>query len=352
MKAITRVSVLAIAGLLMSHVTVSAQNWGRPQTPQSGACFYEDINYGGDYFCVSAGATSPQVPYGNNNRISSIRVFGNVEVTVYADSDYRGRSRTFGSDTNDLRRGGWNDRISSYRVGRTASAGRGDSNWRYRWGRAALPSSGACFYEHVNFEGQYFCVPPGDRVEMVPAGTNDAISSMRLLGNVEVTVFRDRDFRGASQRFDGDVRDLQVGGWNDTISSFVVEPRNAGGGFGRGRGRGQGQARGGGLGSIAPDAATGRVEWRGRVDDRVQLIIRGRSLEQRLVSGREYPSGSASFTSGLPPEPVRVTVTKLAGRGNVRVIQQPARGNDFTAIVEISDDGGGSQEYRIEVTWR
>ena len=47
-----------------------------------------------------------------------------------------------------------------------------------------------------------------------------------------------------------------------------------------------------------------------------------------------------------------MTVTKLAGRGTVRVIQQPAGTNDFTAIIEIFDDGGGSQEYRIEVTWR
>jgi hypothetical protein len=47
-----------------------------------------------------------------------------------------------------------------------------------------------------------------------------------------------------------------------------------------------------------------------------------------------------------------VSVEKLAGRGTVRVIQQPARTNDFTAIVEIYDDNGGSQEYRIEVTWR
>jgi hypothetical protein len=94
------------------------------------------------------------------------------------------------------------------------------------------------------------------------------------------------------------------------------------------------------------------MEWRGRVDDRVQLIVRGQSVEQRTISGSALPNGRATFTSGLPAEPLRVTATKIAGRGTVRVIQQPARSNDFTAIIEIFDDGGGSQEYRIEVAWR
>ena len=345
MKPIIRVCALSVAAFLMSDVDASAQNWGRPQTPQSGACFYEDIDYGGDYFCTPTGSDSRVVTYRMNNRISSIRLFGNAQVTVYMDRDFQGRSRTFGSDVTDLRRGGWNDRVTSYRV---RSAGR-EGPWSGRWGRPGTPSSGVCFYEHINFEGQYFCARLGERVEMVPEGTNDRISSMRLFGGAEITVFLDRDFRGASQHFETHVRDLRESGWNDTVSSFRVEAS----GFGRsGRGRGQttGQGRGPTFGSS--QSATGRMKWRGRVDDKLQLVIRGRAVDHRTISGTAMREGSASFTSPLPAEAVRVTATRLSGRGTVRVVQQPARSNDFTAIIEIFDDGGGSQEYRIEVTWR
>ncbi|HXT68612.1 MAG TPA: peptidase inhibitor family I36 protein [Vicinamibacterales bacterium] len=348
MRAVIRVSALAVAAFLLSHATAFAQQWGRPQVPASGACFYEDINFGGSYFCATAGMASPQITYRMNNRISSIRLFGSAEVTVYQEYNFTGRSRTIGSDLDDLRRGGWNDRITSYRVRAT---GRGPNDWSGRWGRPTTPAAGACFYEHINFEGEYFCVRQGDRVEMVPEGTNDRISSIRLFGGAELTVFRDRDFAGPSQHMETSARDLRDSGWNDTLSSFRVETA----GFGRGRGQGRGQGYGGGNQGRyggGPEMASGRMEWRGRVDDRIHLVIKGRSVEQRTISGTALAEGRATFTSGLPNEAVRVSVETLAGRGQVRVVQQPARTNDFTAIIEIFDDRGGAQEYRLEVTWR
>jgi hypothetical protein len=43
---------------------------------------------------------------------------------------------------------------------------------------------------------------------------------------------------------------------------------------------------------------------------------------------------------------------KKAGRGEIRVIQQPSRDNNFTAIVQILDDASGAREYQVEITWR
>jgi hypothetical protein len=184
---------------------------------------------------------------------------------------------------------------------------------------------------------------------MVPEGTNDRISSMQLFGDAEITVFRDRDYAGVSRHFNASARDLRQTGWNDTISSFRVEAR----GFGRpGRGQGPPSGRGRSGGPVTSESATGRVEWRGVVDDRVQLVIRGRSIEHRTVSGRAMPDGRYSFTSPLPADNVRVEVVMQAGRGTTRVIQQPARTNNFTAIVEIYDPQSGERECRIEVIWR
>src|SRR3954469_11553151 len=84
-----------------------------------------------------------------------------------------------------------------------------------RWGRERLPNQGACFYEDSNFRGRYFCVRDGDQLRSLPSGMADRISSVRMLGATEVTVFRDSDMRGRSTRFANDVRDLKRAGWND-----------------------------------------------------------------------------------------------------------------------------------------
>jgi hypothetical protein len=94
----------------------SAQRWGRERFPQSGACFFKDTNYRGDYFCVRAGDDVGRVPNDLNDGISSIRVFGRAEVQVFRDIRFNGGSTRFGSDIRNLKDEGWNDRISSLRV--------------------------------------------------------------------------------------------------------------------------------------------------------------------------------------------------------------------------------------------
>jgi Peptidase inhibitor family I36/Domain of unknown function (DUF4214) len=93
-----------------------AQRWGREATPRSGICFYEDINYGGRYFCSPVGASTSRVSSGNNDEISSIRIFGDAVATVYRDPNFRGQARVIDSNVSDLRSLGFNDRISSYQV--------------------------------------------------------------------------------------------------------------------------------------------------------------------------------------------------------------------------------------------
>lgn len=96
----------------------------------------------------------------------------------------------------------------------------------------------------------------------------------------------------------------------------------------------------------------GRVAWRGWVDDRVHLVIRGQSVEVRTVSGSPRADGIATFTSPLPERVVEVGVEKNRGRGTVTVLQQPSRVNEYTTVVEVSDPNGGAQEYRLDIFWR
>lgn len=117
-------------------------------------------------------------------------------------------------------------------------------------------------------------------------------------------------------------------------------------------GRNTGGGNNGDNGNNSGDGVTGRTFWRGMVDDVVQLEIRGRNIEVRTVSGRSYNNGTFSFTSPLPARKVSVAVDKKKGRGNVEVIQQPSRDNDFTAVIEISDRDGGAKEYQLEIYWQ
>jgi len=121
MRRMTTALVLG-AAFLLSVAPAYAQRWGRGATPRSGVCFYEDINYGGRYFCSAAGTSTSKVSSGNNDEISSIRIFGDAVTTVYRDPNFRGQSRVIDSNVSDLRSLGFNDRISSYQV----DAGRGD----------------------------------------------------------------------------------------------------------------------------------------------------------------------------------------------------------------------------------
>jgi hypothetical protein len=97
---------------------------------------------------------------------------------------------------------------------------------------------------------------------------------------------------------------------------------------------------------------SGRAFWRGMVDKEVHLVIQRRDIEIRTISGTPYATGTTSFTSSLPTRNVSVQAIKKAGRGEVRVIEQPTRANNYTAVVQIIDEGSGAREYQLEIVWQ
>jgi len=112
-------------------------NWGnpgyghRPPMPggpnggrNAGACFYKDINYSGEYFCMRRGESYPNLPPGYNDRISSIKVMHGSEITLYNDSNFGGRRGITRRDIPNLKgwrtaddpTRTWNDRVSAIQV--------------------------------------------------------------------------------------------------------------------------------------------------------------------------------------------------------------------------------------------
>jgi hypothetical protein len=236
----TRNHIISLIGLicLLIAATASAQpRWGRERLPNQGACFYEDVNFRGDYFCVRQGERLDSLPPGMGDKISSVRVTGAAEVTVFRDSSLRGRSARFIGDVRNLKGEGWNDQISSVEVsgGRDYAEygrgrGRGQANrnrggWQSDrapvWGRdQPAPREGACFYEDANFRGQSFCAPRGATYTALPRGFNDRISSVRVFG-AEVRIFQERNFRGRSTEIRADMPNLR-GNWKDAVSSIRI----------------------------------------------------------------------------------------------------------------------------------
>ncbi len=111
-----------------------------------------------------------------------------------------------------------------------------------------------------------------------------------------------------------------------------------------------GGGTGGGIGNPGTPSS-GTMRWRGTVDDITQLHVQESNVEARAVSGQPYTDGTYNFSSSLPFRRTTVRVTKIRGRGDIRVIQQPMRGNNFTAVIEIRDTNRGPSDYEFELSW-
>jgi hypothetical protein len=247
MRSHTPSNWLVATAMLLAGASAEAQpRWGQGDVPRAGACFYQDSNFRGMYFCVPQGESVDRVPGGINDKISSIRVIGNADVIVFRDARFRGQSARFSSDVRNLQREGWNDLVSSMRVGNSSwgrdrddrgdrgdrrdrgdrsdrgdRGDRGDLDIRLPvWGNDNMPREGACFYSEPEFRGQRFCVPRGGSYSSLPPGFNDRIASIRVQRSL-VMIFEDKDYDGRNLRIATSVPDLGRT-WSNRLSSVRV----------------------------------------------------------------------------------------------------------------------------------
>ena len=96
---------------------------------------------------------------------------------------------------------------------------------------------------------------------------------------------------------------------------------------------------------------SGRVTWRGRVDNTVNIVIAGSSVTNETLAGTPVSGEYSTINGYLAARPGTIRVRKIAGRGNVTIIQQPSLENDFTAIVQVQDTSGGDDNYQLEISW-
>jgi len=230
MKCLTRFACIGLVllgslPLFTSRLDAQGRPGDRRDQSRNGVCFYTDENYRGESYCVEAGESRRNVGDRFNDRFSSIRILGRVQVTVYDNENFGGASTTFNNnDVPNLRN--WNDRITSFQVtgGRQSGGlfgGRpSDRDDRDGDRGGSEPRNGACFYTDADYRGDKFCIGTGEQLRNIGDRFNDRISSIRVLGRARVTIYENENFSGASRTYNRDVPNLR--GFNDKVTSIEV----------------------------------------------------------------------------------------------------------------------------------
>jgi hypothetical protein len=211
--------VLLGVGAMTSYEAAS-QGWrGRDQV-----CVYEHADFGGWEQCYGPGESIRDLG-SRRNRISSVRIMGRAQVTLFEHPDFRGNDVEVRDDVSDLSRWPrWNDQTDSLRV---HGGGYDD---RSRSGRR--DDDRVCVYEHVEYRGRYQCFEGDDLRDLRRGDWNDRISSIRTFGRTRVVFHEHVNFEGERLVVHRDIPDLtrvhaQDGStWNDRISS--VRMRDSG----------------------------------------------------------------------------------------------------------------------------
>jgi hypothetical protein len=86
------------------------------------ACIYQHHNYGGKSRCFDAGAEVSNVGKDWNDEMTSIRIEGPVNVTIFEHSNWGGRNANYTSSTPNVGKG-WNDKLTGIKVLNNAGGG-------------------------------------------------------------------------------------------------------------------------------------------------------------------------------------------------------------------------------------
>ena len=92
-------------------------------------------------------------------------------------------------------------------------------------------------------------------------------------------------------------------------------------------------------------------EWNGVVDKEVRIQLRGSRAYVQGVGAADDRNSRGRMINSLPLQTGNLVVQRLAGRGDVLVVEQPTSRNNYTATLRIRDPRGGTDRYRIVAYW-
>ncbi|HWQ16119.1 MAG TPA: beta/gamma crystallin-related protein [Roseiflexaceae bacterium] len=156
-----------------------------------GVYLYEGVRFTGR--CVRYTGDEPDLGDQRfNDQASSVRIVGNYSARLFVDDNYRGFEAILSQSLEDLNATAvGRRRASSIRVGRVGGP------------NACTGGDGVYLYEHPNYQGR--CVRlTADAPDLRLVGFDDTASSVRIIGRLSATLYRDLSATGVSSTFTGD----------------------------------------------------------------------------------------------------------------------------------------------------
>ncbi len=103
--------------------------------------------------------------------------------------------------------------------------------------------------------------------------------------------------------------------------------------------------------SVALWAQLPQAAWEGEVDGKVEITVRGDRMDTREISGPMTNALKYRVYDALPARSGQVRLQMQQGRGSVKISQQPAVSNNFSAVITVEDPQGGRGIYAFQLFW-
>jgi hypothetical protein len=96
----------------------------------------------------------------------------------------------------------------------------------------------------------------------------------------------------------------------------------------------------------------GQCDIRLQVDDQIEVAVRRDIVSIRTLSGQEPRDDGSECNLPFPDRDLRDFNFEVKDKRNeIRLIDEPSRRNDFTALVAIRDNSGGFGRYHFRLSW-
>ncbi|MCW5966660.1 MAG: hypothetical protein KIT83_21660, partial [Bryobacterales bacterium] len=99
------------------------------------------------------------------------------------------------------------------------------------------------------------------------------------------------------------------------------------------------------------DRGQGEMNIRLRVDDEVEVAVRGDRMFIRTLSGKWAQEKGSDLSAPLPLRKTPFELSKRSGRGRVWLVEEPNDGNRYTARFRISDPQRGDSRYHVRLRY-
>ena len=89
------------------------------------------------------------------------------------------------------------------------------------------------------------------------------------------------------------------------------------------------------------------------MDGTIDVLVQRDAAVFEVRNGQPATREKAVFRAPIPAAPASGwTVTKLAGRGSVTLVEAPVAANGYRALIRVEDQARGSDFYRLRLDWR